>query len=804
MRSGNGVSGLDLLLAHPGGLPIDGTDPVDLSLGGSETALVSMARALRRLGHRVTVYCSIREPHECCGIDYRPAQRLAGERAGRDCDVLLAARFFEVLQLPVAARMQGLWFHDMPQAEALPVLSASLARASFCFFLSRFHLGAYEAHFPDLGRHSLLTSNGVDFDAIDEVRATHGKASSSPRFFYASRPERGLAVLLSEIWPVLKRRIPEAELRISTYSLQDLRQPDRVLEHNRLCDELIRRSPGVHQIGPLTRRRLWQELAAADAVLYPTDFPESSCMVALEAQALGVPIVTTGRFALAETVGFRETSIIEPWRSPAYVRSFAEAAARLVEDTDFARRASEAGRRHVTRESHSWEAIARSWDATFHRLFRERFERCKAGVLRRLLRDSDVIAARRLVDREPEALQAFHPADLAELEERRRAKLAELEEEPAWTDFPPDARPPQLTETFRAFSEITGSGRDEVSVLDVGCYAANLSLLLAQEDPRVRLTGVDGNAKAIAAAERKARELGVEARARFFCRADPHRADAGLPELAPGSHDVVLLGEALEYFADPAELLEWAEQRARSAVIGYTLDGPWEALTGERFRLHHLGEDELLQMLGGKKGLALRFFHCGATSRGEPLGGWIFQYRAAPGNAPGRLDLDGKILRTPPLPRLSVNILARNEEAHIRRAIESVAPIADEILVGDTGCTDLTVPILESMGFEKGRGAHRLAEIRFEDFAQARNALARHAEGDYILWQDADEILINGPRLRDLVDRNEYFDAFAIEQRHVVLDTSIDSDFPRRCFRPNTPEGPSAGSAAFTSIWSTA
>lgn len=47
---------------------------------------------------------------------------------------------------------------------------------------------------------------------------------------------------------------------------------------------------------------------------------------------------------------------------------------------------------------------------------------------------------------------------------------------------------------------------------------------------------------------------------------------------------------------------------------------------------------------------------------------------------------------------LSVLILTKNEEKNIARAIESVKPIADEIIVLDSGSTDNTVEIAKSLG----------------------------------------------------------------------------------------------------------
>ncbi len=67
--------------------------------------------------------------------------------------------------------------------------------------------------------------------------------------------------------------------------------------------------------------------------------------------------------------------------------------------------------------------------------------------------------------------------------------------------------------------------------------------------------------------------------------------------------------------------------------------------------------------------------------------------------------------------------------------LESVAAIADQLVVLDTGSTDRTVEIAESFA----------AEIHYfdwcEDFSAARNESIKYATGDWILWLDADERL---------------------------------------------------------------
>jgi len=83
---------------------------------------------------------------------------------------------------------------------------------------------------------------------------------------------------------------------------------------------------------------------------------------------------------------------------------------------------------------------------------------------------------------------------------------------------------------------------------------------------------------------------------------------------------------------------------------------------------------------------------------------------------------------------LSVAIIAKNEEALIRRCLESVRG-ADQIVVVDTGSTDRTMQIARECGAE----VHEFPWI--DDFAAARNEALKHCTSDYVLSIDCDEVL---------------------------------------------------------------
>ncbi len=88
-------------------------------------------------------------------------------------------------------------------------------------------------------------------------------------------------------------------------------------------------------------------------------------------------------------------------------------------------------------------------------------------------------------------------------------------------------------------------------------------------------------------------------------------------------------------------------------------------------------------------------------------------------------------------PALSVCLIVRDEERTLPRCLQSVKPVANELVIVDTGSQDNTVSIAEDFG------AKVFHFDWCEDFAAARNQSLKRAVGDWILQIDADEELIS-------------------------------------------------------------
>lgn len=85
---------------------------------------------------------------------------------------------------------------------------------------------------------------------------------------------------------------------------------------------------------------------------------------------------------------------------------------------------------------------------------------------------------------------------------------------------------------------------------------------------------------------------------------------------------------------------------------------------------------------------------------------------------------------------LSLCMIVKNEERALSRCLDSVAGLASEIIIVDTGSTDATRDIAASYGAKISA-----FDFSFVDFAAARNQALARASGKWILALDADEIL---------------------------------------------------------------
>ncbi|MEW6263522.1 MAG: glycosyltransferase family 4 protein [Thermodesulfobacteriota bacterium] len=345
---------------YTGGPPFDGSTLAGQALGGSETALIQATRALRDRGHEVTVFnnCSRAADHE--GVLYLPVRTHLDRMLSTRYEVFIASRLFDCFSWPLQARLKVLWNHDLLDRPA--ALRQVQGRFDLMLVLSRFHRRNYLTHLPDLANRLIVTRNGLDLNLIK--KASQGVPRNPNKVIYASRPERGLKILLEGIWPRLAAIKPDLKLHICGYNVDRTILPPGLLDLYDYLAALMARSPNVVNLGSLSKEDYYRHLAESALMLYPCTFPEVSCLAVLEAQACRTPVLTTDDFALSETVRMAEFRIPGRPGRPSYDQMFLERAIQILTEPGWA--VERAGRAAaMVEKEHDWSNIVAEWDRAF-------------------------------------------------------------------------------------------------------------------------------------------------------------------------------------------------------------------------------------------------------------------------------------------------------------------------------------------------------------------------------------------------------------------------------------------------------
>jgi glycosyltransferase involved in cell wall biosynthesis len=101
-------------------------------------------------------------------------------------------------------------------------------------------------------------------------------------FVYTSCPERGLKRLL-DLWPKILEVLPDAQLKIAAYNKFPSNADDKKM--HAIIQEF---STSIEHCGQLKPTELYKLMGQAEYWLYPSYWPETSCITALEMLYSGV------------------------------------------------------------------------------------------------------------------------------------------------------------------------------------------------------------------------------------------------------------------------------------------------------------------------------------------------------------------------------------------------------------------------------------------------------------------------------------------------------------------------------------
>ncbi|GAA4256610.1 glycosyltransferase [Dactylosporangium darangshiense] len=332
-------------IVHPGYLPLQPAYFTRYGLGGNETAMLLASRCLAELGHQVRIYADC-EPDHDYGVDWRP---LADLNPGEYRDVIMfwvrtkghdPSRF----NAPIRIAKLGL---KTPNETLLGQVQTGAINLLIAFSDFQRQLYCQQFGFPGTANW-LVTADGLDIRHYDTRREkTPGK------YLHAANPKRGLCVLL-DMWPAIREQQPDAELYVaSSHLLRGFTaERDQALAGDLYTRARAMAPLGVRFLGRIPKPQLIEHQLTAEIYLYPTTYPETCCIAALEASAAGAVIVTSPSGALPDRVIHNQSGLLIPGdpATPAvrdaFVRHIGELAADAQRRQRMSRAAHELAREH--------------------------------------------------------------------------------------------------------------------------------------------------------------------------------------------------------------------------------------------------------------------------------------------------------------------------------------------------------------------------------------------------------------------------------------------------------------------------
>lgn len=277
-------------------------------MGGSQSALCFLAKALTLRGHQVTIVNGRKDPIIIEEISHLGLQNLPASlfQLPDSAFVFLnpqASHARPILQFLSDCNVVVQWQqHAFDQPAVAELTDPSFQNDWDAFvFVSEWQRQTFKSQFGIEEKRSHVIRNAIGnpfekiFSNLDYLRAMK---RASCCLAYTSTPFRGLALLV-DWFAELRKDFPSITLDVFS-SMTVYFQTSEYPEDETLYDR-CRNSPGIRYVGSLGQYELARRLSRSSILAYPNVFHETSCIAAYEALAAGLGVVTTNLGALPET-----------------------------------------------------------------------------------------------------------------------------------------------------------------------------------------------------------------------------------------------------------------------------------------------------------------------------------------------------------------------------------------------------------------------------------------------------------------------------------------------------------------------
>jgi glycosyltransferase involved in cell wall biosynthesis len=261
---------------------------IHATASGSEIMASNIAKELAKLGNHVVVFGQLTQAGVFDGVEYRDREEYAEYIRTHVIQIFIASRNVnDLIFLPNILKVY-FWIHDVLPIGGDIILAR---RDRFGGFLC-----VSEWQKQRLIRDFAVSPDVIHVtrNAIYPERFVEDIQKIPHRFMYHSSPERGLTHLL-KLAPRIRAKYPDATFEVFCGKHLVSREDLRIIESLEY----------VHLHERVSQAEVAQQLLATDVWLYPTDFDETYCISAVEAQMAGCLCVTMNMGALKEIVNDR-------------------------------------------------------------------------------------------------------------------------------------------------------------------------------------------------------------------------------------------------------------------------------------------------------------------------------------------------------------------------------------------------------------------------------------------------------------------------------------------------------------------
>ena len=267
------------------------------ALGGSESAVVYLTNQFPK-NYKIYVAGDVSE-ETYDNVTYVNFNNLTTFIETNAFHTIIVSRYIGFYEMypTFSAYQTYIWAHDTilnntgSNLSAGDILSKWSNQITGCVCQTEWHKQLYNDQYSTLKDKIHIINNGI---TIDKFMYPIKKIQN--RFIYSSCSERGLQKLLV-LWSQIIEHLPDAELYIATYN----EFPRDDIERN--MKKIIDQHSSIIHLGKLEQSKLYELMAGAEYWLYPSYWPETSCITSMEMLMSEVICLYYPVYGLINTLG---------------------------------------------------------------------------------------------------------------------------------------------------------------------------------------------------------------------------------------------------------------------------------------------------------------------------------------------------------------------------------------------------------------------------------------------------------------------------------------------------------------------